>query len=394
MDLLHETCLSTIKSELSSEMHYNVVLQFSDDFSPYADTLYQYFTNTYPKITFFILGIPHGCKCCVDFLSASQINSSLIIYFGHLFLDYHCSQENQIFSSIKLLLVSKKSIDIFDETIKNIVSLERNKKFFIYSAEYPVIEFCSKYNLKKLSPQNLLEYFCNSLQENYGLIFLGSNIESPAYSRISTLFSLSDIYIVHSEGNFSKISPSTKPLSTRFSKINLSENASTFGLLLENCNNSFLTELLISLIKLLGKNYQVFSNRQVSSMRLGNFSEIDCFINLGCHNRIFVNYSYHIPIVSVSEFLLSCPILKNKLEAYFYLDDSVIKNLNIHLIIQDYNLSEARELMGSNCQLSFDKYSLRSFKGIGKCDFESSDMVIEEGLSGYSIAYKHESNHK
>lgn len=239
--------------------------------------------ENFPDVKFAIVGDSPFASCCTDYVSAKHILAQGIIQIGH-----SCSTE----SPVPVLLLPEPMNPNFQDLITNISTLP-NKIIIILGHDNEEVKSQTLRILTE-SGKDIVE----TREEAQGILYVGNGYSIPCLIEKADqdVWTLTNQNLVHhSAYSF---------ISIRFHYISMVQESTIFGLIILSLPyyNS-----IASKIKTLARNnkkeiYPIYLGK-ITPLKLGNFSDIDMFVLVGCpHTPLPDNRDFFKPVITPYEF--------------------------------------------------------------------------------------------
>lgn len=396
-------------------------------------------TEKCDKVDIFVLGDTSYGSCCVDEIAAAHVNAEAIIHFGHaclskqtrlpvFYIFFKLNFDSELF--IKCLI--KKFAITLETTFAN----EAEKiKIFYDSAFYHEIDkilsltaIYSNIEVGKLAINCESDILCWSLSNidvsDHSCIYIGRDNQS--FFNLSTTLKAKCWYIYdEKEGKIEEVAPfKTNWMRKRYFYIEKCKDAQSIGIVVGTLTTKGYLDVvkhIQNLTKKHGIRSYMISVGKINPAKLANFSEIDCFVLVGCpENTIYNSRDFYKPLITVFELEMAlnpawhlempesyCSDFKEMLPNGKLFRDSegmeVVEN-DVSLVsgrirnklndfdehIQTNGGSKDVAIRGNHdvsIISSSDAFNARSWQGLDPALGQDQPAVIEQGRSGLAITY-------
>lgn len=228
------------------------------------------------------------------------------------------------------------------------------------------------------------------------IVILSSELASSFVIMIRTYYYTCKILLFNTKDqSIATYDHSSQMISKRISKIDHARGCTHVGFILDpnvDIPDAFMNDILsLSIFK--AKLVRLFVIGKLKIEKLANFPEIEIFVNFGCPLRTFSSESFHVPLVSCYEYLLTLSDQNWSGDYSIRFTDCV--SLLSKLAKHDPNGS-SKELVSfdSTTALTAQLFSLKTFRGLCNESVDASiikDTGIHKGARGYSLNYDYES---
>ena len=275
--------------------------------------------NTHLGANFYLSIDNSKDACCVDFISAAHVNSSLIIKFGE-----SCFVEDLSKSKVEVIYIrnrSKLDTNQFlgllkdhiqspeSEGIKNLY-LFLDQNYHHYREDLLALiesEAAEGFDIRLIGYQQegekqnqfFLRFYSHRelFTEPCHLVFLGPSESHllPIFFMQKEKFKIKKVFSFgEEEDKFSEVSiDSNRLLMKRYSLINKAKKAECFGIIVMNSHIGNYNEEISGLKQLLKRNkkkYFVFTMNKLNEAKIKNFPEVDVFVVISCPQSCFYDY--------------------------------------------------------------------------------------------------------
>ncbi|XP_070502649.1 2-(3-amino-3-carboxypropyl)histidine synthase subunit 2 [Chironomus tepperi] len=422
-------CIKFIREKFLTK----ICLQFSDDILHLAVQIESELAKHVDSHIFILADTSYG-SCCIDEIAASHMQADGLIHFGHACL-------SKVTRLPVLYIFPKNQVDVdkFIECFNSKVPDKMEKVFIFYDVgSYHVIDcIANKLNqlnyinidIGKLAESEEADVLCWSLKnnqstENYTCIYIGKdnqsffNISMGIKCKKWLLFDITTNTLQEMQAM------DTKFLMKRSHYIEKCKDAQTLGIVVGTLTMKGYLDIIKHIQDLTRRRHiktYIFSVGKINSAKLANFSEIDCFVLVGCsENNLYNSRDFYKPLISVFEAEMALnPAWSNQFPDTYSTDfremlpegklyrssnEASVVNSDVSLItgklryLNDENDEEANKVNNDgtlmetgNNQLSeidsLNKFQERTFQGLDMRLGQDGAAKVEVGRSGVPMSY-------
>lgn len=291
-----------------------ICLQFSDNILHLAVTIESELAKHVDSSIFILADTSYG-SCCVDEIAASHMQADGLIHFGHACL-------SKVTRLPVLYVFPKNQVDVdnFIECFKSNIPDRMEKTFIFYDvgAYHAIDAIANKLHqlnyinidIGKLAESEEADILCWSLSnnqntENYTCIYVGNDNQS--FFNISMAIKCKRWLLFDITANSLKeMQPmDTKFLMRRSHYIEKCKDAQTLGIVAGTLTTKGYLNIIKHIQELARKRHiktYIFAVGKLNSAKLANFSEVDCFVLVGCsENNLYNSREFYKPLISVFE---------------------------------------------------------------------------------------------
>ncbi|XP_058443084.1 2-(3-amino-3-carboxypropyl)histidine synthase subunit 2 [Malaya genurostris] len=290
-----------------------ICLQFPDALLPCSTTVVEQLQQELPTVELFVLGDTSYGSCCVDEIAASHVNADGVLHFGHACL----SRSNRLPTKY-VFPRSQLNTDCFMTSICEQFSDPDTELAIFYDVSYA---YCieeienlmkgthKKFSIGQLSTTGNISDQCWKLDgksfEEAVCIFIGR--DNRSFFNTSNSIQAKQWFRFDPYSNALNLAD---PLDSRWFRrrlfyIEKCKDATSLGIVVATLTASGYLDVVSRIQKMArARNIRTYiiSVGKINPAKLANFSEIDCFVLVGCpENDLFTSRDFFKPLVSVYE---------------------------------------------------------------------------------------------
>lgn len=325
--------LERCKKWITENKFKRISLQFPDTLLRQSVTIYEELKGAVDA-EFFILGDTSYGSCCVDEVAASHVDSDALIHFGqsclsrtsrlpvlYIFLRF-CINMNDYKEKVKAAFpYGDEPLIIFSDT----AYYHARDKFWGKLPTRTNLKVASLATDDTVKP----EYLCWSLNgfdpDQWICLFVGE--DDQTFFNLSLSVKCERWYIYNpKKETLSIATPRTSAwFRRRYYYVEVCKDAQMIGIIMGTLTSTGYLEMakrIQSLARDSGKKTILISVGKINPAKLANFSDVDCFVLIGCpQNNVYNSKEFYKPILTTFEVELALnPAWKDTIPETYCLD--------------------------------------------------------------------------
>jgi diphthamide biosynthesis protein 2 len=413
---------------------HRICLQFSDEIVSLAVTIEEQLKKHIDASIFILADTSYG-SCCVDEVAAAHVNADSIIHFGHA-----CLSKTTRLPVLYIFPKNQVDVDAFTSEFSAAFP-DKNEKIFIFydvGAYHSIDSIANRLHqlsyvnldIGKLAENEEPDILCWSLKnnqttENYKCVYIGAdnqslfNILMGIKSRKWFLFDINSLKIREVE-----------PLNTKFMMrrshfIEKCKDAQCIGIVAATLTTKGYLDIIKHIQELAKKRRvktYIFSVGKINTAKLANFSDVDCFVLVGCsENDLYNSRDFYKPLISVFEVEMALnPAWQNSFPETYSTDfrevlpegklhkssNDFTNSMDVSLVtgkVRSFRIEDEEEEVGAVggegilmesrnnqvCEIeSLQKFQDRTFRGLETRLGQDSPSKVEKGRRGIAMHYE------
>ncbi|XP_055679709.1 2-(3-amino-3-carboxypropyl)histidine synthase subunit 2 [Lutzomyia longipalpis] len=308
--------LEKCKKWIGENNFKRISLQFPDTLLRHSVTIYEQLKAS-TEANFFILGDTSYGSCCVDEVAASHVDCDALIHFGktclsvttripvlYIFLRFGISVEDFQEKVAASFPEGDEPIIVFSDSPYNHAK-ERFQEVLSTRENMLIASLATDANTKR----NFLCWTVEGLPqidpEQSSCLFVGEDDQTFFNLSLTVKCSKWWIYNPRNEA-LSTANPRTSAwFRRRYYYVEVCKDAQMIGIVMGTLTSSRYLEMahrMQNLAKECGKKTILISVGKINPAKLANFSDVDCFVLIGCpQNDVFNSRDFYKPILTTFE---------------------------------------------------------------------------------------------